>query len=204
MRFSEREVPEERRKFTSQSMGTEEALRRMLMNEGFGHQAWGKLFKRELWESLRYPKGLLYEDYAVIYDVMLDAKKIAAVTDALYFYRMQEGSIMHSKIGERNLTLLDTSERVTKMLSEQYPSLRGPAVRLQVVTYMRFLSDMLETDYRLFPDVQKRIIDTVRGLKKEFLHAPGVRRVDKMKLRALMAGKRVFYLMYKASDAKKH
>ncbi|MBR3188447.1 MAG: glycosyltransferase [Lachnospiraceae bacterium] len=204
MRFSEREVPEERRKFTSQSMGTEEALRRMLMNEGFGHQAWGKLFKRELWESLRYPKGLLYEDYAVIYDVMLGAKKIAAVTDALYFYRMQEGSIMHSKIGERNLTLLDTSERVTKMLSEHYPSLRGPAVRLQVVTYMRFLSDMLETDYRLFPDVQKRIIETVRGLKKEFLHAPGVRRVDKMKLRALMAGKRVFYLMYKASDAKKH
>jgi hypothetical protein len=63
---------------------------------------------------------------------------------------------------------------------------------------------MLETDYRLFPDVQKRIIDTVRGLKKEFLHAPGVRRVDKMKLRALMTGKRVFYLMYKASDAKKH
>jgi glycosyltransferase involved in cell wall biosynthesis len=124
MRFSEREVPEEGRKFTSQSLGTEEALRRMLMNEGFGHQAWGKLFKRELWESLRYPKGLLYEDYAVIYDVMLGAKKIAAVMDALYFYRMQEGSIMHSKIGDRNLTLLDRSERVTKMLSEHYPSLR--------------------------------------------------------------------------------
>ncbi len=203
MRFTEIEVPQERKKFASQAFGTEEALRRMLMNEGFGHQAWGKLFRRSLWETLRFPKGLLYEDYAVIYDVMLGAEKVTAVTDAMYFYRMQEGSIMHSRIGERNLTLLDTSERVTGMLSEQYPSLRGPAVRLQVVTYMRFLSDMLETDYRLFPDVQRRIIDTVKSLKKEFLHAPGVRRVDKMKLRALMAGKRVFYLMYKASDAKK-
>jgi hypothetical protein len=62
---------------------------------------------------------------------------------------------------------------------------------------------MLATDYHLFPDVQKRIIDTVRGLRKEFLHAPGVRRIDKMKLRALMTGKRIFYLMYRASDARK-
>lgn len=203
MRFTETEVPQERKIFTSQAFGTEEALRRMLMNEGFGHQAWGKLFRRSLWETLRFPKGLLYEDYAVIYDVMLGAEKITAVTDAMYFYRMQEGSIMHSRIGERNLTLLDTSDRVTKMLSEKYPSLRGPAVRLQVVTYMRFLSDMLETDYRLFPEVQGRIIDTVKSLKKEFMQAPGVRRVDKMKFRALMTGKRVFYLMYKVSDAKK-
>ena len=203
IRFSEEAVPEERRKFTSQAFGTEEALRRMLMNEGFGHQAWGKLFRRGLWEKYRYPKGLLYEDYAVIYDVMMGAEKVAAVTDALYFYRMQAGSIMHSRIGERNLTLLDTSARVTDMISKEYPTLRGAAVRLQVVTYMRFLSDMLATDYHLFPDVQKRIVDTVRGLRKEFLHAPGVRRVDKMKLRALMTGKRIFYLMYRASDAKK-
>ena len=203
IRFSEQAVPEERRKFTSQAFDTEEALRRMLMHEGFGHQAWGKLFKRSLWEKYRYPKGLLYEDYAVIYEVMMGAEKIAVVTDALYFYRLQAGSIMHSRIGERNLTLLDTSERVTEMISKEYPTLRGAAVRLQVVTYMRFLSDMLETDYHLFPDVQKRIIDTVRGLRKEFLRAPGVRRVDKMKLHALMTGKRIFYLMYRVSDSKK-
>ena len=43
----------------------------------------------------------------VIYDVMLGAAKVAAVTDALYFYRMQEGSIMHARITERTLTLLE-------------------------------------------------------------------------------------------------
>jgi hypothetical protein len=67
---------------------------------------------------------------------------------------------------------------------------------------MRFLSDLLETDYNLFPEAQKKLIDTVRGLKKEFLRAPGVRRADKMKLRALMTGKRAFYLMYKVFDLK--
>ncbi|MBE5999531.1 MAG: glycosyltransferase [Sarcina sp.] len=203
LRFSSEEVPKERRTFASESLDTKEALRRMLLNRGFGHQAWGKLFRRELWEKLRYPAGLLYEDYAVIYDVMLGAAKVAAVTDALYFYRMQEGSIMHARITERNLTLLDTSERVTQMVSEKYPDLREAAVRLQVVTYMRFLSDLLETDYRLFPDQQKRILSTVRSCRKEFLRSKEVRKVDKLKLRALLAGKWAFYLLYRASDAKK-
>lgn len=203
LRFSSEELPQERRTFAMESLGTEEALRRMLLNQGFGHQAWGKLFRRELWEKLRYPVGLLYEDYAVIYDVMLGAEKVAAVTDALYFYRMQEGSIMHAKITERNLTLLDTSARVTQMIAEKYPALREAAVRLQVVTYMRFLSDLLETDYRLFPEEQKRILSVVRSYRKDFLGSKEVRKVDKLKLRALLAGKWMFYLLYRASDAKK-
>ena len=203
LRFSSEEVPQERRTFAMDSFGTEEVLRRMLLNQGFGHQAWGKLFRRALWETLRFPTGLLYEDYAVLYDVMLGAKKVAAVTDALYFYRMQEGSIMHAKITERNLTLLDTSARVTEMIEERYPALREAAVRLQVVTYMRFLSDLLETDYHLFPEQQKRILSTVRSYRKEFLRSKEVRKVDKLKLRTLLAGKWLFYLMYRASDAKK-
>lgn len=203
IRFSGGEIPQERLAFSSRALGTEEALWRMLMNEGFGHQAWGKLFRRELWERLRFPEGLLYEDYAVIYDVMLGASKAAVVTDALYFYRMQADSIMHQKIAERNLSLLDTSERVTKMLSEKYPSLRPAAVRLQVVTFLRFLGDLLQTDYNLFPESQKRIITTVRSLRKEFLKNPDVRKVDRLKLRALMVGKPAFFLLYRTSDKKK-
>ena len=203
LRFSSEEVPKERRTFASESLDTKEALRRMLLNRGFGHQAWGKLYRRKLWESLRFPQGLLYEDYAVIYDVVLGADRVARVEDALYFYRMQEGSIMHSAIREKNLTLLDTSERVTDMVSQTYPSLREAAIRLQVVTYMRFLGDLLQTDYHLFPDAQRRIIDTVKKYRKDFLRSAQVRKVDKLKLRTLLRGKWLFYLMYRTSDAKK-
>lgn len=202
LRFSGMDVPQERRNFSTKALDTEETLRRMLMNNGFGHQAWGKLFRRGMWENFRFPEGLLYEDYAVIYDVMLQAEKTAVVTDALYFYRMQENSIMHSRIGERNLSLLDTADRVAKLVQDKYPSLREPAVRQLVVTNMRFLSDMLETDYHLYPEAQQRIIQTVKEHRKEFMKSKNVRRVDKLKCRALMGGKRVFYLAYRMSDAR--
>ena len=204
IRFTESGVPSERRNHSSSVIDTEETLRRMLMNEGIGHTAWGKLFRRELWAVHRFPVGLLYEDLAVLYDVMLGADKTAVVTDALYFYRMQEGSIMHSKIQEKNLTLLDTCDHVTELVTGAYPSLRGAAVRLQVVTYMRFLGDMLKTDYKLFPDAQRRIIDTVRAYSREFLSLPDVRKKDKFKLRTLLRGKWMFYLMYRLSDSKKN
>ncbi|MBQ6636108.1 MAG: glycosyltransferase [Lachnospiraceae bacterium] len=203
VRFSEEKIPEERRNFSSESLNAEEAIRRMLLNQGYTNTAWGKLFRRELWSDMRFPKGLLNEDLAVIYDVMVQVKKAVVVKDALYFYRVRKGSIMTSKIGERNLPLLDTSERVTNMLIEHYPSLRGPAIRLQVVLYMRFLSDLLETDYRMFPDVQKRIISTLKKYRREFMRSPDVRKVDKLKLASLLAGKRAFYLLYKVSDSRK-
>ena len=203
IRFSEDKVPEERRTFSSEALSTEEAIRRMLLNQGYTNTAWGKLFRRELWENIRFPKGLLNEDLAVIYDVMVNVRKTAVVRDALYFYRVRKGSIMTSRIGERNLPLLDTSERVTNMIIEHYPSLRGPAIRLQVVLYMRFLSDLLETDYRMYPDVQRRIINSLKGYRKEFMRSPDVRKVDKLKMASLLAGKRAFYLLYKASDSRK-
>ena len=49
----------------------QDTIRGMLLRKGkIGHTACAKLFRRELWAELRFPKGMLYEDYAVIYKVM--------------------------------------------------------------------------------------------------------------------------------------
>ncbi|MBS0910039.1 glycosyltransferase family 2 protein [Tatumella sp. JGM118] len=57
--------------------------------------AWGKLYKRTVFSSIRYPVGMLYEDYAVVYDVVSN-KNIKIINDHLYFYRIRNGSIMRS------------------------------------------------------------------------------------------------------------
>ena len=72
IRFSEEKVPTERRQFTTEAVDTEEAIRRLLLHQECVHTAWGKLFRRKLWETMRFPKGLLNEDHAVIYDVMVN------------------------------------------------------------------------------------------------------------------------------------
>ena len=54
-------------------------------------------FRRTLWEepeSLRYPEGIrFHEDTAVIYKVILRAKKVSVITDCIYAYRKRLGAV---------------------------------------------------------------------------------------------------------------
>lgn len=55
--------------------------------------AWNKLYRRKLWDSLRYPAGRIHEDDAVAHLLYWQAEKVVCLADVLYFYRLRQGSI---------------------------------------------------------------------------------------------------------------
>ena len=57
--------------------------------------AWDKLWKRDCFESIRFPKGRVYEDIATTYRIFLQIDRVVCIPDALYHYRFREGSISH-------------------------------------------------------------------------------------------------------------
>lgn len=67
--------------------------------------AWNKLYRRELFETLRYPVGRQNEDVFVFAELFDKAKTVVVLPDKLYFYRQSEGSIMRS--GVTTLRYLD-------------------------------------------------------------------------------------------------
>lgn len=60
--------------------------------------AWNKLYRRELFETLRYPVGRQNEDVFVFAELFDKAKTVVVLPDKLYFYRQSEGSIMRSGV----------------------------------------------------------------------------------------------------------
>lgn len=60
--------------------------------------AWNKLYKKSLFEGIRYPVGLIYEDEATTCQLLLGAKKVALSDRELYFYRIRKASITNSGI----------------------------------------------------------------------------------------------------------
>lgn len=54
---------------------------------------WNKLYKRELWEEIRFLEGHVYEDCEVSYKIMNQMGKAVVVDDVLYLYRERPGSI---------------------------------------------------------------------------------------------------------------
>ncbi len=60
--------------------------------------AWNKLYKAKLWESLRYPEGILHEDDAVAHRLYAACQTVTCINECLYFYRQREGSICRSGV----------------------------------------------------------------------------------------------------------
>ncbi len=75
-------------------MGREEALTQMICNRLFSVNAWNKIYKRELFEVERYPKGMLYEDLALTYRLIDKSEKIVYTPAKKYAYLQRGTSIM--------------------------------------------------------------------------------------------------------------
>lgn len=65
--------------------------------------AWNKLYRRELFETLRYPEGKLHEDEFVLHRIIDSCRKIADCPEPLYLYRQREKSTMTAGVSERML-----------------------------------------------------------------------------------------------------
>lgn len=58
--------------------------------------AWNKLYKKELFDNIRYPKGKIHEDEFLIHHIVGKCQKITLLEDSLYNYVQRNQSITHS------------------------------------------------------------------------------------------------------------
>ena len=55
--------------------------------------AWNKFYKKELWDDLRFPEKVFYEDLPTIFQLVFKTKNILFIDDILVCYNLREGSI---------------------------------------------------------------------------------------------------------------
>lgn len=67
---------------------------------------WGKLYKRNLFNSICFPLERIHEDDATTPKVLYRAKKISVSSAPLYAYRQREGSIMHEEFTEKRFDVI--------------------------------------------------------------------------------------------------
>lgn len=69
--------------------------------------AWGKLFRRELLETERFPDVKLHEDEALIYKLLYRSRQVALADGALYLYTANQGGLMANRFTSERMTMLD-------------------------------------------------------------------------------------------------
>lgn len=63
---------------------------------------WNKLYKKIVFEDLRFPKGIIYEDSYVFFQILEASKRIIVLDENLYYYFQRSNSIMNAKFSEKN------------------------------------------------------------------------------------------------------
>lgn len=58
---------------------------------------WGKLYKRTLFNNIRYPEGKIFEDIYVTHQILYQCKKIAVIPEKLVYYFENPCSIMNKE-----------------------------------------------------------------------------------------------------------
>lgn len=106
---------------------SEKCLELLLYQEGIETSAPGKLYKREIIEKLRFPKGRLYEDIMFSTTAISCANKIAIIPNIDYYYFQRRGSIQYQKFTLKKLDCIEFSKELNKFVKDNYPNLKGAA-----------------------------------------------------------------------------
>lgn len=73
-----------------------EFVRNVVGYLSIGAYVWGKLFDAEVFNSIRFPEGRIWEDSMVVPYILYPLDRVIFCIDQLWFYRVRKGSIMNS------------------------------------------------------------------------------------------------------------
>lgn len=103
--------------------------------------AWNKLYKREIFKTLRFPVGKQHEDEFIIHRLFAQCDKISYINEELYYYLQRKGSIMKREFDVRRLDFGDA------MIDRYHFTKKNKMIPLKAHT-IRIFSRELEEWYK--------------------------------------------------------
>lgn len=100
------------------------AIRNLVEGKEINSSASMKLYRTQLFEGIRYPKGKIYEDLATTYKLFLKANKIVRGDKALYIYLYRKGSITKRKYYEKKMDMIYNAQNMCQDIEKVYPELK--------------------------------------------------------------------------------
>lgn len=138
------------------TMNAEEALRKMF-SSSVPWCAQGKLYRKELFCGIQYPKGKLMEDKATTYKIFEKCTKILFVECSDYMYLVREGSIMHSSFNSKHLHTLEIQEEMNEHICTSFPMLNDVVLGYSSRVYLTTLYTMIAASYDDISVIQNTI-----------------------------------------------
>ena len=107
----------------TKTLDTKAALRELFLEQNLTFHAWGKLYKRELWQDILFPVGHTYEDVATQVCIFSRCTRIFVSPKHLYHYRRRPDSILARPKPAQFTDFFRFAEQNLELMKSKYPDL---------------------------------------------------------------------------------
>ena len=157
----------------------QDALLAVFYQDGLTHSPWGRLFKSSLFEHIRFPLGIIYEDLAIIYPLLKECSTVASTDRILYGYRQHESNSMRV-FSPRRAAVLDVCEELERSMKTSDPQYLA-AVRSRLLSaYFNILLLSRQDGQNDYQQLQDRCWAGIKRLRNACLFNPRVRLKNKL------------------------
>ena len=186
-----KKIINEGKNYIEEKLDRVEALKRLLLNRGYSVSACGKLYKKDLFKDICFPKGKLCEDNGTIYKLIDKSDFIAYGNIPKYNYMIRNNSITTSKFNLRKMDLIELTDEMCGYVRNKYPELDECSSKREIESRFAILRQMVFSEYYKSLEIDE-IIDYIKKRSKLIFTNEYSTLRDKIALLTLLIGKNMF------------
>ena len=126
---------------------------------------WGKVYKRELWNDVRFFSGYWYEDNIILFLLFSKCQKFSYVPKIVYEYKWYEKNFSHTQGDATNIKTIDSYW----LLGDIMERCRETGMKKDNMLYTLVLSHLSSYYYPYFRFLDEKIIIALLFLQNKFL-----------------------------------
>lgn len=143
-----------------------EAIRIVMEAKINSVNAVNKLYKRELFHTVRYPEGKIAEDAFVIIELLMLTNKNVITTEQKYYYIHRKNSITTSKFKIKDCEVIEAYNKNYGLIKKNYPQLLDVAQMRLCWAHFYVLDKMMTAESMNEFEMERNVIGY---LKKNFI-----------------------------------
>ena len=174
-----------------------EIIKKALLHDGLTHSASGKVYHKSLFENIRFPEGVLFEDILTTYYVFEKCDRVSYRNDYGYYYRLRKGSITQSALSKEHFVVIDFVEKIVKDMSALDQRLELPAFAFKASVFMHLYYLILEEGVDCFPEQQQKLVRSVKQIPISFVLYKENKKMERLKFLLFKLNKYFFYASIK-------
>ena len=141
------------------------AIQCVLESKITGIKVMTKLYRKELFEYLRFKKGIIAEDAEIMIKLLERARRVVITNEQKYYYFYRADSITTKPLNERDYDIVDVYDSIMEHVKKLSPVLEPAALMRQCWARFSVLDKMMLYDGEYDIEKQRQYISFLRKNK---------------------------------------